>query len=649
MQNLKSKPLEFKHHSHLRRKRLGQFFTGSRLARLLAALADAGSANSAIDPMAGTGDMLEAAHELNQKVKLFGIEIDNDVFAQAQVRLASLHPTLVQGNAFSYKKLSLRQQDNFDLVITNPPYVRYQNFAEGDVDGDIPSAAQVRQELLANIDLLTDPEDRRLFREIIQAYSGLSDLAVPSWILTAMLTRVGGTLALVVPESWLSRDYAQILQYILLRWFKIKYIVEDSNASWFPEALVKTTLLVAERTPRRESAFSWKTDKYAHIKISADASTLQSIVGNIYPRATSPEKKFAEEVKSLLLKSKEREAGLWSVELFSISEMAENLKTVTSGGQWLKKLENIEADSSRQITIPTQVRRLLSDSVVELRTFNQVGVAVGQGLRTGANLFFYANLNKSGNPESLIEPNKVFDMKRISVRTEFLKPVIRKQTELPDGYVLKKANLKGRVLVIPSGRKVSGDLAKLVRKAAQTKIGDIFIPELSAVKTNIKASVPWYVLPTLATRHIPQLLIPRINSDTPRSYLNSAGLVVDANFSTVWLESGSPLTPTALLALLNSSWSTAIMELSGAVMGGGALKLEATHIKRIPFPVLDKARIKKLDVLGKELARSPNPAILRRIDEAVMGVLFKKSVLPDKLRQLDTLIRQRRNERTKRS
>lgn len=644
MQKLKSKPLEFKHHSHLRRKRLGQFFTGPRLARLLAALADAEHSNSAIDPMTGTGDMLEAARDLNPKIKLYGIEIDGDVLAQAQTRLSTRHATLVQGNAFAYSRLLLSQKSNFDLVITNPPYVRYQSFAAA--DAQIPSATQVRNDLLTNLELLEDAEDRRLFQEIIKAYSGLSDLAVPSWILAAMLTRVGGTLALVVPESWLSRDYAQIVQYILLRWFKVKYVVEDSNASWFSDALVKTTLLVAERIPRRESAFSWKADKYAHIKISTDAGTEKSIVGNVYPRALSPEKEFVKEIGSLLRKGKDKKFGAWSIELFSLSEMAQNLKTRHT--QWLKKIENVDVDTARQMSMPTQIRRLLTDSTAELKTLDQVGVAVGQGLRTGANSFFYVNLLKSEITESLVEPNKIFDMEPISVPTRFLRPVIRKQSELPDGFLLKVAALKGRVLIIPKDWKVSGDLAKLIRKAERTRVGNNLIPELSAVKTNIKSGTPWFVLPTLAPRHTPKILIPRVNSDTPRSYLSDAGLVVDANFSTVWLEANSVLTQAALLALLNSSWARSIMELSGAVMGGGALKLEATHIKRIPFPILNKAQIKKLDTLGKKLTDSTNSDILRRIDEAVAGVLFEKDVLPEKLRQLEKLISQRRNERAKR-
>jgi len=44
------------------RKELGQFFTGMPLGRVLAHLAVDDKTNSILDPMAGSGDLLAAAH-----------------------------------------------------------------------------------------------------------------------------------------------------------------------------------------------------------------------------------------------------------------------------------------------------------------------------------------------------------------------------------------------------------------------------------------------------------------------------------------------------------------------------------------------------------------------------------------------------------
>jgi len=60
-------------------------------------------------------------------------------------------------------------------------------------------------------------------------------------------------------------------------------------------------------------------------------------------------------------------------------------------------------------------------------------------------------------------------------------------------------------------------------------------------------------------------------------------ILIDANFSTVWAEN-SRWRARSIEALLNSSWARACMEAIGTPMGGGALKLEATHLRRLPMP-----------------------------------------------------------------
>ncbi len=164
----------------------------------------------------------------------------------------------------------------WDLVIANPPYVRYQSTSKGTgKDYALPNAVEVRNGLIANIGLLPalDDTDKELFTKLAHSYSGLADLAVPSLILCAGLVAPGGRLALVVPESWLSRDYATVAHYMLLRWFDIEYIVEDEHAAWFADAQVKTTLLVAKRIPRREGAFSFPKGK-SFLKIAVSGKAL---------------------------------------------------------------------------------------------------------------------------------------------------------------------------------------------------------------------------------------------------------------------------------------------------------------------------------------------------------------------------------------
>ena len=87
-----------------------------------------------------------------------------------------------------------------------------------------------------------------------------------------------------------------------------------------------------------------------------------------------------------------------------------------------------------------------------------------------------------------------------------------------------------------------------------------------------------------APRHSPAVAIPRVNHGLPWAEANpQRKLLVDANFATVWAPERA-WTPYALKALLNSTWCRVAMEALCTPMGGGALKVEATHLRRLPVP-----------------------------------------------------------------
>jgi predicted RNA methylase len=296
-----------------RKKRLGQYFSGIRLSRGLASIASARDARTVIDPMGGVGDMIAAALYAGGAPKeAVTIEIDpaaHNIARESFSNVSSNTVTSVLGNCFDKRIIKGLPQKDYDLVITNPPYVRYQSLSKAHTsDISVPSAVEIRNTLIDVVRYFPhlDSKDKELISTLISSYSGLSDLAVPSWFLCAMLTRIGGTLAMVVPESWLTRDYAQIVQYLLFRWFRIRYVVEDSQAVWFSDALVKTTLLVAERIESKDSILDWNEEGYLHVKIDGRAMNMGSIVGNQFPDSANPDESLAE----LLTQISKRKTGL---------------------------------------------------------------------------------------------------------------------------------------------------------------------------------------------------------------------------------------------------------------------------------------------------------------------------------------------------
>lgn len=284
------------------KKELGQFFSGKLVAKLLLALSKSDEVTTVIDPMCGIGDMLlQFDTNANPLLRLSGIEIDHSVFSNLKERIGeSSSFNLIEGNAFAVNVIRQICPEGYDLVITNPPYVRHQTIKK--IEELFPSALNMKGirtnmiEGLSHFNTLTD-EERQLAKSTISNFSGLSDLAVPSWILCSLMVKVGGRLAIVVPETWLNRDYAQIVKYLLLRWFQIEYIIEDANSKWFPSAQVKTILLVAKRIRQKKSILSWTNERFNYIQLYSKAQSEDSLVGNIYISSPFPEKEFISSIK----------------------------------------------------------------------------------------------------------------------------------------------------------------------------------------------------------------------------------------------------------------------------------------------------------------------------------------------------------------
>ncbi len=632
------------------RKQLGQYFTGLPLGKLLAHLAWRPDTRTVLDPMAGHGDLLDAAWEAAAEhgarlERLDGIEIDNKTATACDARLTEIVGSgrpdrcIVAGDAFQPQSVRALPQRAYDLVITNPPYVRYQ--ARQGTGGD-----PVRTGLAELVSAHVSGAPQAVWRSLAESYSGLADLSVPSLLLAASLVKPKGRLALVVPATWRSRDYADVIRYLLLRCFAIEYIVEDTQPGWFSDALVRTHLIVARRLHDDEiarpvrSRRDWPTAMW--LQVAPGASREGSLVGAAFG-GPYPEAKFAAWVRGGCLTPK---AGI-SARPFALQDEWDQLASRIKRRRWYEQLEGDADDLPLFATphvpastaIPESLRDILSKDILGegLSTLRDAGIEVGQGLRTGCNGFFYVTACGTPGAEAVcVEASALFDHCRFTVPIDAVRPALRRQAELdvagreqvPDGRVL---DLHGWVLpedatMVDQARAAyaaCGDkpprimpdaLAAYVRKASVTPLkgegGGALIPQLSAVRTNIRLPkndhvTPrfWYMLPEFAPRHVPAAFAPRINHGVAWVESNrDPAILIDANFATFWVPQGG-WTRHALKALLDSAWCRAFMEALGTPFGGGALKLEATHLRHIPIPVLSASARQELDAAGRRLTR----------------------------------------------
>jgi hypothetical protein len=656
------------------RKQLGQYFTGLPLGKLLAHLAWQPDTRTVLDPMAGHGDLLDAAWEAATErgvnlERLDGIEFDVKTAATCDARLNAIvgnrqpDRRIVAGDAFdpaSGQELSHRA---YDLVITNPPYVRYQARHNVGVD-------PVRTGLAELVSTHVSGVPQTVWRTLAESYSGLADLSVPSLLLAASLVRAGGRLALVVPATWRSRDYADVIRYLLLRCFAIEYIVEDTQPGWFSDALVRTHLIVARRLTADEIALpvrsrsGWPTAMW--LQVAPEAAREGSLIGASFDDR-APEATFAAWARTGCQTLK---AGI-SVRPFALRDEWDLLASRIKRRRWYEQLEGDVDDlplfgtphAEVSTVIPESLRDILSRDILAggLSTLRDAGIEVGQGLRTGCNGFFYVTACGPADGETVcVEASALFDHCRFTVPADAVRPVLRRQAELDAGFGQQLP--EGRVLdlhgwVLPedaamvdrakaayatsgeSAPRIMPDaLASFVRRASATALkgegGGVLIPALSAVRTNVRVPkrdhVPprfWYMLPEFAPRHVPAAFAPRINHGVAwvESNLDPA-VLIDANFATFWAPQRS-WSRHALKALLDSAWCRAFMEALGTPFGGGALKLEATHLRHLPIPVLSASARQELDRAGKCLTRETVDA-QSCIDNIIFNAVLSRASTP---------------------
>ena len=130
----------------LHKKRFGQYFSGKKVADMLFSLLPKDRIwKTVVDPMAGIGDMRVSVQNCASNPQMLGVEIDEIVAKDCATRLPNA--TIVTKDAF--KSSELITVEGWDLVITNPPYVRYQ--LQSRDDETMPSAQEIRENLINQI------------------------------------------------------------------------------------------------------------------------------------------------------------------------------------------------------------------------------------------------------------------------------------------------------------------------------------------------------------------------------------------------------------------------------------------------------------------------------------------------------------------
>ena len=158
----------------------------------------------------------------------------------------------------------------------------------------------------------------------------------------------------------------------------------------------------------------------------------------------------------------------------------------------------------------------------------------------------------------------------------------------------------------------------------------------------------WFRLPKMANRHLPNLCLTRVSARIPECLFVTQSetdpIAIDANMVTLWGRDARTIR--IAFAMLNSTWSKLYLELICTVMGGGALKVEASHLKKLLFPKLSNELLQELEDAGKELIAGEmmTEDIQEKIDNTIAAAFGDEQMTS----RIERLLERKYNERSTR-
>jgi len=206
----------------------GGYYTPAPVAQLLAEWAIRSNADRVLEPSCGDGTFVAAAmaqlcwnrDSLSETGgQVVGVELIPDEAQKAQERTHAV-AQIVTGDFFDWLERS--EAASFDVVLGNPPFIRYQNF---------PEPHRTRAMHLMQREGLVP--------------NRLTNVWVPFVVGACTALRTGGRLAMVLPAELLQVTYASQLRRYLTSWFR-RITIFACNEMFFENAEQEVILLAAE-------------------------------------------------------------------------------------------------------------------------------------------------------------------------------------------------------------------------------------------------------------------------------------------------------------------------------------------------------------------------------------------------------------------
>lgn len=188
-----------------KKNKLGQYFTPAEICNFMVGLSSQGNQVRVLEPSSGEGAFLDALSEAGYS-NVIGVELDSEIAHHARF------PVIC--SSF----ITWDSNEKFDLVIGNPPYIRWKDLEQEQKD---------------------EIKNHRFFGNLVNS---LSDYLLPFIALSIEKLNDGGELIFITPSFWLQTKHSKSIRDFLSSHGTVTDLVDFGETTIFKG--VATSLIV---------------------------------------------------------------------------------------------------------------------------------------------------------------------------------------------------------------------------------------------------------------------------------------------------------------------------------------------------------------------------------------------------------------------
>lgn len=228
----------------------GGFYTPEKIAAFVLKWAINGYVNSDIlEPSCGDGVFIEQIKENNYPYNsITGIEFD-EIESQKSANITLQNCTIINED---FHKYCNNTKSKYDVIVGNPPYIRYQYFEEEQQNEAI-----------------------KIFKKAGLKYSKLTNAWVSFVIGSSLLLKETGKIGFVLPAEILQVSYAIQLREFLAKFYNKINIISFEKLV-FPDIQQEVVLLLCEKDITKTHQINHLEVKDAEALLNLDINILQS-------------------------------------------------------------------------------------------------------------------------------------------------------------------------------------------------------------------------------------------------------------------------------------------------------------------------------------------------------------------------------------